>query len=133
MALMKFREPNQVKWCGVRPGHNGTFTSAELRTAAAAWSVVYTVPVNTRLYIFHSWMSAINAGLAGNARIRIVYGGVAHQLYIVEFEAIAGGRDFVDTSYYFPLELEANDTFEIYVSNAGIAVWGGFNGFLENI
>jgi len=52
MALMKFRESNQVKWVGVRPGHNGTqvtkWGSADNETV-----ILYTVTAGKILYLVH--------------------------------------------------------------------------------
>ena len=36
MSDMHFREPNQVKWQGSRPGHNGTQVIIKINTDAAA-------------------------------------------------------------------------------------------------
>jgi len=50
MALMKFREPNQVKWVGVRPGHNGT-QIIRSQGADNATVELYLVPVGQTFYL----------------------------------------------------------------------------------
>jgi len=50
MAAMAFREPNQVKWMGIRPGHNGTQVVA-LNTATNAEVLLYTVTAGKTLFL----------------------------------------------------------------------------------
>lgn len=65
MALMKFREPNQVLWQGVRPAHDGTQV---LKRALASnnIAIVYTVPAASTFYLCHAVIgySGMAAGLA---------------------------------------------------------------------
>jgi len=131
MAMMKYREPNQVRRVGVRPAHNGTFTSGSGFQNAVAWNNFYTVPANRRLYIFHSALSAFGIVTTGDARMRIVYGGVVHYFHYCIFDVAGNFGYAVDTSHYFPFELNAGDTVGVYVSAVGISCFGLFNGFLE--
>jgi len=71
MSLMNFREPNQVKWVGVRPAHNGT-QIAKQATAIDQTTVLHTVTSGKTLFIatliieFDSTVS----GVVGNVRVR---------------------------------------------------------------
>ena len=50
MALMGFREPNQVKWVGTRPAHRGTqITKSD--TAANATTILHTVTAGKVFYL----------------------------------------------------------------------------------
>jgi len=51
MSDMHFREPNQVKWQGSRPGHNGTQVLESFTTVAIATTPFYTVPVGHTLFL----------------------------------------------------------------------------------
>jgi len=56
MSDMHFREPNQVKWQGSRPGHNGVQVIIGEQTAVLNWTVFYTVPAGKILYLCQSWL-----------------------------------------------------------------------------
>jgi len=55
MALMKFREPNQVKWQGVRPAHNGTQV-LETDVVVSGTKILYTVAAGKILYLTHAYL-----------------------------------------------------------------------------
>ena len=57
MALMTFREPNQARWQGVRPGHRGTQVTKS-GEASNATVVVYTVTAGKVFYLTHYTASA---------------------------------------------------------------------------
>jgi len=50
MALMIHREPNQVKWVGTRPAHNGVQVSKNV-LATNATTIIYTVSDNKTLFL----------------------------------------------------------------------------------
>ena len=51
MALMKFREPNQVTWYGSRPAHRGTQVTKSVSTTGAASVIIHTVSASKTLFI----------------------------------------------------------------------------------
>ena len=51
MSDMHFREPNQVKWMGTRPGHNGTQVLEHRESNVAGEALLYTVPVGHTLFL----------------------------------------------------------------------------------
>ena len=51
MSDMHFREPNQVKWQGSRPGHNGTQINVGLNINAIGATDVYEVPAGETAFI----------------------------------------------------------------------------------
>ena len=59
------REPNQVKWIGVRPGHNGEQILLPIDTAVNA--DVYTVPADKMLLLFDWHLGGVRAiGFTGH-------------------------------------------------------------------
>jgi len=51
MSLMDFREPNQVKWVGVRPGHNGEQVAESYVGGAGVDYELYEVPAGKTFYL----------------------------------------------------------------------------------
>ena len=62
------REPNQVKWIGVRPGHNGEQVLVAIDTAVNV--VVYTVAADTLLFLY-DWHYGGNRNLAFGSILQI--------------------------------------------------------------
>jgi len=73
MALMKFREPNQVRRVGVRPAHDGTQV-LERGSADNATVVLYTVPAGKVFYLCHAWLNV--QGVAAGSVYLAIYDGV---------------------------------------------------------
>ena len=70
MALMTFREPNQVKWVGSRPGHNGTqIFGYALATNAVA--TCYFAPAGKAGYIYGLDLAASSGANPGLASLQI--------------------------------------------------------------
>jgi hypothetical protein len=65
MALMNYREPNQVKWMGTRPGHNGTQVD-KANTATNGIAIVYTVTAGKTLYLctVSKWVELVAVGIS---------------------------------------------------------------------
>jgi len=133
MALMKFREPNQVKWQGCRPGHNGTFESHQSFQNAVGNKTIYTVAVGKHLFITHSWLTAEATATLGQAYMFLEIGGVGHYIHQLRFSAAPNTEFTVDTSHYFPIEVPTGDLIRLYVSAVGIVAMGGFNGYLIDV
>ena len=63
MSDMYFREPNQVKWMGSRPGHNGTQVLEYSNSAVLNWVPIYTVPAGETFYMTFmsfTWQLSVN-------------------------------------------------------------------------
>ena len=67
MATVR-REPNQVKWVGVRPGHNGEQVLIHINTNVN--TVLYTVPADKLLLIF-SWQLVVAQAAAVSAQLEL--------------------------------------------------------------
>ena len=130
MALMKFREPNQVKWIGTRPGHDGTQVLAR-GAADSATTVLYTVPVGNTFYLCHSMMGygAIAAGIAVFEIQDLVPVRVVDLFYDTLVAGIAGNSK--NASYWPPIEIPAGYRIVVVSSAVGLTVHGTVFGWVE--
>ena len=97
------REPNQVKWIGVRPGHNGEQVIIDIDDAVNA--DLYTVPVDSILLIF-GWSWGVIHNLAVEARIEIKTAGAAHYCWLgfsTAQAAVPGTNN--NNALFVPIEL----------------------------
>lgn len=51
MALMDFREHDELKWLGVRPAHHGEQVLTQIETATIGHVIIYTVPAGKTLFL----------------------------------------------------------------------------------
>ena len=79
------REPNQVKWVGVRPGHNGEQVLIDINSAVNA--ILYTVPANKLLFLY-DWHTTIVRDVANTINIEIRNNVAAHQCYLAYLSSI---------------------------------------------
>lgn len=130
MALMKFREPNQVQWRGARPAHNGTQIMKHFNSNVIDDYIVYTVPAGTTLYIVHYWLSLAH-NLPNEAHLFIydnipIYWG---RLFTARARAGFPGPH-ITQNLWPPLELLTGWSFCVSIT---VANWVtvGFWGWLE--
>jgi len=130
MALMKFREPNQVKWQGVRPGHNGTQVIAE-NYAINARLPIYTVLAGETFYLCSLGMACATFA-AGTGTAGVETGGgvvLAHLLYD---NYVAGSNLFTkNVSFWPPLEVPALYDVFVYSSALVLQMYGWAFGWVE--
>ena len=118
MSDMHFREPNQVKWMGTRPGHNGTQVLEHLIDALAADGVIYTVPAGETLYLTYGHISSdANATFIIGLEI-FTDGGVLHRWLIRGYNFL--NSEFVNEcrSWWPPIEIPAGYTVRKFSSGA---------------
>jgi len=122
MALMKFRESNQVRWQGSRPGHNGTQVLENGATALLVPTSFYTVTALKTFYLTHAVLyNSIN--LTTNIYLDI------YDTTPVFWRRLLGGRPFlnaanvsINASYWPPIEVPTGYFFYLFqAANAGIA------------
>ena len=130
MALMKFREPNQVRWQGVRPGHNGTqvlaFAFADNETTD-----IYTVPAGKTFFL--TWYSlGLTTVAAGNCSLQIRT-PVPVVLLVLDrlFFTVAGNMPSVSQSLTFPIEVASTYLISVVSSAAGLRAYGNIVGWVE--
>ena len=120
------REPNQVKWIGVRPGHNGE-QIIEFNTATNATVIIYTVPADKILLLngFNSniWSSA-------NGTCYLQWWDAVPALYrnLASQQALASSAYSTKNDYMMPLELDAGHSLRIVSPAATLiiksTIWG---------
>ena len=127
-----FREPNQVKWIGVRPGHNGEQVLEGFIAGAINFTAIYTVPANKMFMMTYAALSnTLNIG--GNAYLciyddtpaiwRVLFG----RLNIVNVP----GRGCIAT-FNPPIELPEGYSVRVYQS-ALIGTIGSVHGFVIDV
>jgi len=119
MALMSFREPNQVKWVGVRPAHRGT----QIKAGAAATNgatVIYAVPA-TKSFFLTCFFLSLSAQATGVISLLIRdAGGLGWATLARHYIVIATPHVGACHSLVFPIELPALYDFVVTSSAAGL-------------
>jgi len=130
MALMKFREPNQVKWVGVRPGHNGT-QIIRSQGADNATVELYLVPVGQTFYLCSA---SLGYRLVVDGYVKLFINDLVPAQWFLCFEdvllALSPAQTVTD-SYWPPIEVPAGYTFYIQSAGAGLQAWGQIHGWVE--
>ena len=130
MALMKFREPNQVKWVGSRPGHNGTQV-AEHGIANNAGVIFYTVTVGKTLYLTFYSFSISTSGVTAESHFSIYTDGAVHYLYLHSVVPPAAWQNLCSGTFNPPLEIPAGYYFRLFASGVAATLQGSIVGWEE--
>jgi len=113
MALMRYREPNQVTYVGVRPGHDGTqftrFNGIENDTIMLYSAAGVTVAEIA--YIHLSVITGVNAGL-GSIQLWNAVPALVDSVMMIQLPANAYNQ--VATGLPYPLELLEDWSLRIY-------------------
>ena len=130
MSDMMFREPNQVKWQGSRPGHNGTQILEGLETAVVGVTILYTVPAaKTGFITFLSLTKSLSAA----AHIYLdLYDDTPAQWRRIFAETSAVGHTGAGkcANFWPPIELPAGYSVRIDQS-ANVLICGAVHGWYE--
>ena len=130
MALMKFREPNQVKWQGSRPGHNGTQILAE-RYAVNAKLPIYTVLAGQTFYLCTTGM-ACSVFAAGLGIVGVETGGGVTVVNLLYDNYVAGSNLFTkNVTFWPPLEVPALHDVFVFSSALVLEMYGWVFGWVE--
>ena len=130
MALMKFREPNQVKWQGSRPAHDGTEIHKHTY-ATAATQIVYTVPAGK---YFHLCTAVLNMMMpvASTGRIEVWTAVPAVEYYIMATNIQANTNLLPHVATFWPpLELDPGWSIRITVAGVGSGGYAMIFGWVE--
>ena len=125
------REPNQVKWIGVRPGHNGE-QILEHNQASNNTVIIYTVPADKLLLIFDYFISLYGAvNVQGTLALYTDVPALWKYLYD---GAVRANNDISIAHNYgiIPVELPAGYSIRI-TSTAVAAVTAGIHGILIDV
>ena len=113
------REPNQVKWVGVRPGHNGEQVLKEFYAAATA--EFYEVPADKLLLLF-DWHLGVSGTAAGDSFIEIRDDGNVHYMYLAlcSGKATDAGHN-TSQALWVPIEIPALFDFRVITGVTSLA------------
>ena len=121
------REPNQVKWIGVRPGHNG-IEILESGNVDNGTDVVYTVPAD-KLFLWFGW----NAIMISNAYSSACSIGIFNAVPVLvrniqTFGTGANMATALSKSYWPPLEVAEGFSIRFVSTAAGRTLDGSIHG-----
>jgi len=130
MALMRFREPNQVKWVGTRPGHNGTQISKH-DYASNNTIAIYTVPAGKVCYLcsvgmYHAVNVTERGYLAIYDAVPVVDIILQMQHYIVNVT-----HPSCFSSFWPPLEIPSGYAIKVVSDAAGGGIYAAIHGWVE--
>ena len=130
MALMEFREPNQVQWIGVRPAHRGT----QICTYAAiinGLAIIYTVPAGKHFCLIES-LCRMTVAATGMGRVTYqTAGGMSYRtLCSIWYDAFGYSGDSSFCPAY-PLELVEGERLVVVSSALVLSVEGHIFGWEE--
>ena len=130
MSVMSFREPNEVKWIGVRPAHKGTqiFSSG---LASNSTVVLHTVSLGKTLYLVSYGATAYLATTGISATMDIYDSTPALWQRIIDFIAAAVGQMRADNMFWPPLEIPSGYSIRLVSTDANAQIRGFVFGWEE--
>ena len=123
MALMSFREANQVLWRGVRPAHNGTQVIYDINTAVIAEHVLFTSGAGIYHFICNCWIASTD-NLAQELTIR-VYNDAPAIIGSLYYGRSSVGYKGINQNLSFWPPFEFSPGFSLRV-NVSAATWCSF-------
>lgn len=128
---MAFREGNQVKWVGTRPGHNGV-QILESGMIANGEAILYTVLAGQRF--FWTWFSfSIHGNADGNGYLYIYDDGPAIWRTVVRaFNKLDVSANYSFSSMNPPIELLPEYSVRLVSDSLGTAVSCCIHGWAED-
>ena len=106
MSAMAFREPNQVKWVGTRPGHNGEQV-AKLGSAEGGTTIIHTVTLGKTFFLSALSYTSFSDATPITMGVLVRNGADVHQYSLIhELVALAHTNAF-GMSYPVPVEIPA--------------------------
>ena len=130
MSDMHFREPNQVKWMGTRPGHNGEQV-IENNTANNATAIVYTVPAGKTLFLTTAVLAGFGTAASINNFGSIYDSTPAQWREIGRLPVFANGGTAYAASFNPPLEVPTGYTVRITSGVASCWAYLTIHGWVE--
>jgi len=129
MALMKFREDNQVRWVGTRPGHNGeqVFESGQANNNTV---ILYTVPAGNTLYLCLVNYS-VYFGIANTSKLMYYDGTPALWRTPIQMSGPVADNFGQVFHYWPPLELPEGYSIRLFSGGVGLLVTGSVFGWIE--
>ena len=118
MALMRFREPNQVQWIGTRPAHRGT-QSLHIGINSLVDTEIWEVPAGQVYYLTALWLGLLAPNGDEGVQLKIRDDGNA--LWHIPCRIRPGiiGVWEISRSWIYPIEIPAG--YDFYVDLGGTA------------
>lgn len=130
MSAMAYREPNEVLWRGVRPGHRGVQVP-KYNSASNGTTIVHTVTAAKVFFLTFWSFSARASAVGGTAEffIRDDEDAAWFRIQFLGFDAVGQGLD--SGMFSPPLEIPAG--YDIVVKSSLITcdVYGAIDGWEE--
>ncbi len=125
---VNFREPNQVRWIGFRPGHNGTQVTKQ-GAANNTTTIVHTVTAGKVLYLVDwtvGWESlALGSWCA--LRVRNAADVLAFDIWTMPTRAVLNGG--LAVAYIYPIEIPAGYDVVVAAANGNVSIYGFIHGW----
>ena len=118
MSAMSYREPNQVKWVGIRPGHNGTQVAIG-QVAVNATNIIYTVTAGKTFYLSHAQLNFYAVLAAITFLLYVRDGADVGQYNIISLASAGAGHLASPCVFYPPIEIPAG--WDIVVSSNSLS------------
>ena len=122
------REPNMVKWVGIRPGHNGEQV-IEFASGANVQTTVYLVPA-TKLFLWYGWRLTIRGAAISTGQLEIWSAVPALKHTIIHIYTQANVAYSAGDRFDPPLELSAGESIRMITLAAGVVMNVGIDGIL---
>lgn len=130
MALMKYREPNMVKWVGARPGHNGTQVLVS-GAAVGAQVLTYQVTLGKTLFLVSTSLE-VRLAAVGSATLELANDGGIFQYLLEDLELITVVGFIPLQAHLYTPPIECPSQWQFFMtSSAGLNVRGGIFGWEE--
>ena len=130
MSVMNFREPNQVKWVGVRPAHNGTqvikHTNAQNGTV-----IIYTVP-SGNTYFLTGFTIGVRQEAAGDIALGVRDGSDVWQYYLFHNSYGSAQPPYAfGMGLTYPIEIPEDYDIYLWSSAASVYIFATIMGWIE--
>ena len=132
MALMTFREPNQVQWRGVRPAHDGTQVTKNKERLGAGNVTIHTVSVDCIFFLtFCSFGSRESVAAEAFADVRTQPIGALAEIPIISHMYDVAGHQSSVATFNPPLEIDESITIRMNVTHANVDAKATIHGWEE--
>lgn len=130
MAHSLFREPNQVKWVGIRPAHNGERITAE-GIATNTTVDVYSIPIGKTLFLTWSSLSG-RSNTSATLLLEVTDNLNNHLFTLHQGRTPSGGAGFdSDTALFYPIEIDGDNKIRVNSSSIALDATGAIYGWIE--
>jgi len=132
MALMKFREQNQVLWRGVKPAHNGEQVYGWDYQEGIGEDEVYKVTAGKIFFLTYANLATrLNTDSSASGYLVIKTDAAVHYAYLLYHIYDKAGQLVDSKTFPFPIELPAGYVINIVSTDANLDVFADIFGWEE--